>query len=232
MAAALVALKDPNFRALDVMRRSPDQTSLAAAFVTANRRNKFKLLHEYGMPLHTAPHFSPRECKGCRGAKSAGLVTIPTPVGPIGIGGAIVELAFGILFGGIVLTLALAIGLGSRDLVIARGVPVPSAVQHVAPVYSAPLVSRFTLTGQPSGYGFKAGPLAGFAGRQGRDADFDGWPGAEAVESTELHETRGVTKLTQRMTFRDKAGRDHMNKTDGFEASYDNVEDLLRSLLD
>jgi hypothetical protein len=33
------------------------------------------------------------------------------------IGGAIVELAFGILFGGIVLTLALAIGLGSRDLV-------------------------------------------------------------------------------------------------------------------
>jgi hypothetical protein len=33
------------------------------------------------------------------------------------IGGAIVELAFGILFGGIVLTLALAIGLGSRDIV-------------------------------------------------------------------------------------------------------------------
>lgn len=33
------------------------------------------------------------------------------------IGGNIIELAFGILFGGIVLTLALAIGLGSRDLV-------------------------------------------------------------------------------------------------------------------
>jgi len=33
------------------------------------------------------------------------------------VGGKIVELAFGILFGGIVLTLALAIGLGSRDLV-------------------------------------------------------------------------------------------------------------------
>ena len=33
------------------------------------------------------------------------------------IGGTIVELAFGILFGGIVLTLSLAIGLGSRDLV-------------------------------------------------------------------------------------------------------------------
>ena len=35
----------------------------------------------------------------------------------LGIGGNVVELAFGILFGGIVLTLALAIGLGSRDLV-------------------------------------------------------------------------------------------------------------------
>jgi uncharacterized protein YndB with AHSA1/START domain len=61
---------------------------------------------------------------------------------------------------------------------------------------------------------------------------FDGWPGVEAVESTELHEAHGVTKLTQRLAFRDKAARDHMTKTDGFEASYDNVEDLLRSLLD
>lgn len=33
------------------------------------------------------------------------------------VGGTVVALAFGILFGGIVLTLALAIGLGSRDLV-------------------------------------------------------------------------------------------------------------------
>jgi hypothetical protein len=33
------------------------------------------------------------------------------------VGGVVVELAFGILFGGIVLTLSLAIGLGSRDLV-------------------------------------------------------------------------------------------------------------------
>ena len=33
------------------------------------------------------------------------------------VGGVVVELAFGILFGGIVLTLALAIGLGSRELV-------------------------------------------------------------------------------------------------------------------
>jgi hypothetical protein len=33
------------------------------------------------------------------------------------VGGVVVELAFGILFGGIVLTLSIAIGLGSRDLV-------------------------------------------------------------------------------------------------------------------
>jgi uncharacterized protein YndB with AHSA1/START domain len=61
---------------------------------------------------------------------------------------------------------------------------------------------------------------------------FDGWPGVEAVESVELHETDGVTKLTHRLAFRDKAGRDHMTGTDGLEANYDNVEDLLRSLLD
>ena len=35
----------------------------------------------------------------------------------LGIGGTIVELAFGILFGGIVLALALAIGLGSKEMV-------------------------------------------------------------------------------------------------------------------
>src|SRR5262249_17075325 len=33
------------------------------------------------------------------------------------IGGTVVDLAFGILFGGIVLTLSLAVGLGSRDIV-------------------------------------------------------------------------------------------------------------------
>ena len=35
----------------------------------------------------------------------------------LGVGGTLVDLAFGILFGGIVLALALAVGLGSRDLV-------------------------------------------------------------------------------------------------------------------
>ncbi|MBT9329494.1 mechanosensitive ion channel family protein [Paracidobacterium acidisoli] len=51
----------------------------------------------------------------------------------LALGGEIVELAFGILFGGIVLALALAVGLGSRDLVsrslereAARPVEVPA----------------------------------------------------------------------------------------------------------
>jgi hypothetical protein len=34
-----------------------------------------------------------------------------------------------------------------------------------------------------------------------------------------------VTKLTHRMAFRDKAGRDHMTTFDGLEANFDNVED-------
>jgi len=61
---------------------------------------------------------------------------------------------------------------------------------------------------------------------------FDGWPDAEAVESMELHETDGVTKLTHRLAFRDKAGRDHMTQFDGLEANFDNVEDYLGSLLE
>jgi uncharacterized protein YndB with AHSA1/START domain len=61
---------------------------------------------------------------------------------------------------------------------------------------------------------------------------YDGWPGVEAVETVELREADGVTKLTHLLVFRDQAGRDHMKKTDGLKANYDNVEDLLRSLLD
>ena len=59
---------------------------------------------------------------------------------------------------------------------------------------------------------------------------FEGWPDAHAVESMDLLETDGVTKMTHKMAFRDQAGRDHMTKTDGLEASFDNVEDYLRSL--
>jgi uncharacterized protein YndB with AHSA1/START domain len=59
---------------------------------------------------------------------------------------------------------------------------------------------------------------------------FDGWPGVEAVESTDLYETDGVTTLTWTLSFHDQAGRDHWTKTDGLEANFDNVEDVLRSL--
>jgi uncharacterized protein YndB with AHSA1/START domain len=61
---------------------------------------------------------------------------------------------------------------------------------------------------------------------------FEGWPDAEAVESVDLHEANGVTKLTMKLAFRDKAGRAHMTKSDGQEDSFDKMEDLLRSLLD
>ena len=61
---------------------------------------------------------------------------------------------------------------------------------------------------------------------------FDGCPDAEAVESMDLLETDGVTKLTYSLAFRDKAGRDHMTKFDGHEANFDNVEAYLRSLLE
>jgi uncharacterized protein YndB with AHSA1/START domain len=61
---------------------------------------------------------------------------------------------------------------------------------------------------------------------------FEGWPDAEAIESVDLDEANGVTKLTTKLAFRDKAGRAHMTKTDGQEDSFDKMEDLLRSLLD
>ena len=60
---------------------------------------------------------------------------------------------------------------------------------------------------------------------------FEGWPDAEAVETMQLHETDGVTTLTMRLAFRDKAGRDHMTRFDGQQASFDQMEDILRSLL-
>jgi hypothetical protein len=54
------------------------------------------------------------------------------------IGGAIVELAFGILFGGIVLTLSIAIGLGSRDLV-SRSIEKTMDKPPVAPTPISPI---------------------------------------------------------------------------------------------
>ncbi len=60
---------------------------------------------------------------------------------------------------------------------------------------------------------------------------FEGWPDAEAVESTDLHETDGVTKLTHKLAFRDQAGRDHMTTFEGMEDSFDKMKDYSRSLL-
>lgn len=61
---------------------------------------------------------------------------------------------------------------------------------------------------------------------------FDGWPGVEAVESMDLHEAEGVTKLTWRLAFHDRAGRDHMTRTDGPEANFDNLDRYLGALLE
>ena len=63
---------------------------------------------------------------------------------------------------------------------------------------------------------------------------FEGRPHLESVETVELHEAHGMTRMTTKLTFTDKAARDEDIK-DGFEGveeSYDKLEDLLRSLLD
>jgi uncharacterized protein YndB with AHSA1/START domain len=60
---------------------------------------------------------------------------------------------------------------------------------------------------------------------------FDGWPDADAVESIELTEADGVTILHYRLVFSDQAGRDHMSTYDGLLANFDNVENLVMSLL-
>ena len=62
---------------------------------------------------------------------------------------------------------------------------------------------------------------------------FEGWPDAEAVETTELHETDGVTTLTMTMVFRDQAGRAHMGgESGGQQSSFDHMEDYLGSLVE
>jgi len=63
---------------------------------------------------------------------------------------------------------------------------------------------------------------------------FEGRPHLDAVETMELAEADGVTKLTTRLTFRDKASRDEdiQGGFDGVGDSFDQMEDLLISLLD
>jgi uncharacterized protein YndB with AHSA1/START domain len=62
---------------------------------------------------------------------------------------------------------------------------------------------------------------------------YEGRPDADAVDSVELEEADGVTKLTAKLTFSDKAGRDETIRsgTDGMTSAYDRVEALLGSLL-
>jgi uncharacterized protein YndB with AHSA1/START domain len=61
---------------------------------------------------------------------------------------------------------------------------------------------------------------------------FEARPHLDAVETVELHETGGVTKMTIRTTYRDKASRDEsiQGGFDGLEESFDQAEDLLMSL--
>jgi uncharacterized protein YndB with AHSA1/START domain len=61
---------------------------------------------------------------------------------------------------------------------------------------------------------------------------FEGWPGVEAVETLELQAAEGVTRLTWKLAFGDKGGRDHMATLDGIESNLDIVEEYLGSLLD
>lgn len=61
---------------------------------------------------------------------------------------------------------------------------------------------------------------------------FEGRPHLDAVETVELREARGVTKLTMTLTFRDKASRDEQIQGGfGVGDSFDQMEDLFRSLL-
>ncbi len=60
---------------------------------------------------------------------------------------------------------------------------------------------------------------------------FEGWPDAEAIETVDFDETDGVTTMTWKLAFADRAGRDNMKKYDGIEASFDNVATYLATLV-
>jgi len=84
---------------------------LLAGTIAARFLSRSVLIGAVNMNLHYARLLS-------QGVKWLVLVmTAAMVLDHLAIGGAIVELAFGIIFGGIVLTLSLAIGLGSRGVV-------------------------------------------------------------------------------------------------------------------
>ena len=68
------------------------------------------------------------------------VLTAAMAIDHLGIGGNVIVLAFGILFGGIVLTLALAIGLGSRDLVSRS---IEQAIEKPTPIAPEPGVTSY-----------------------------------------------------------------------------------------
>jgi hypothetical protein len=55
LVPALVTLKDADFQILERMRRPSSQMRIAAALFTTKRRNKFVILPDKGMLLHTSP---------------------------------------------------------------------------------------------------------------------------------------------------------------------------------
>lgn len=61
---------------------------------------------------------------------------------------------------------------------------------------------------------------------------FEGWPGVEAIETVVLTESDGVTTMALTLAFRTKADRDHMNATDGFEATSDQMVVYVHSLVE
>jgi uncharacterized protein YndB with AHSA1/START domain len=61
---------------------------------------------------------------------------------------------------------------------------------------------------------------------------FEGWPDADAVETTELSETDAVTTVRMALLFSDQTGRNHMTRSDGQEDSFNKLEDYLRSLVE
>jgi hypothetical protein len=69
------------------------------------------------------------------------VITAAMVLDHLQIGGTVVDLAFGILFGGIVLTLSLAVGLGSREIVSRS---LEKNVDH--PIESMPQETRFRPT--------------------------------------------------------------------------------------
>jgi len=56
----------------------------------------------------------------------------------------------------------------------------------------------------------------------------DGLPDAHAIETCDLHETAGVTKMTVKLAFSDRAVRP--TRFDGMQDSYERLDHLLRSL--